>query len=364
MEGGGADLPVDVGPPPGTDRRSGLERRYAAAVAELLDLRRELATVYGSRSWRLTASLRALRTRRRRPEATIPPAQSATQAASFGAAAGHVSVIAPIVTAPATTLRETPAGLGFDLLAPHDEAAPTAAAACNAAAAAAGGDWLVIWDGTSVPRPGWLAALAASFATFPDLGMAGAVLLDRAGRIVAAGATLATDGTLLPLGAGAAPGDPEHGFAAAVDAVPAGAVMVPVALWRRFGGLDPAIASLDHALAELALRMQQAGFMVARQPAAQLVRRAAPPGDAWSAALGRWHVRRRRIALRGGIAVLGGGRTPAAPRVLFVEHFVPTPDRDSGSADLHAMLRVFVVAGLGADAAAGERPRSRRPLRR
>ncbi len=344
MEGGGADLPVDVGTSPEAERRSGPERRYFAAVAELLDLRRELASVYGSRSWRLTAPLRRLRTRPRAPEPPVPAAPATTPAAAVAADIGHVSVIAPIVTRLEAALRETPAGLGFDLLTPHDDAAPTAAA-CNEAAARADGEWLVIWDGTSAPRPGWLGALADSFAAFPNLGMAGAVLLDRPGRILAAGATVATDGTLLPLGAGAAVGDPEYGFAAAVDTVPAGAVMVPAALWQRFGGLDPAIASLDHALAELALRMQQAGFRVARQPAAQLVRPPAPPIDAWSAALGRWHVRRRRIALRGGIALLGGGRTPTPPRVLFVEHFVPTPDRDSGSADLHAMLRAFVALG-------------------
>ncbi len=348
MEGGGADLPVDVGTSPGVDRpdrRGGLERRYAAAVAELLELRRELATVYGSRSWRLTAPLRLLRTRPRRPESPVPAAQAPTNTATIGTDVGHVSVIAPIASAHATALHGTPAGLGFDLITPPDGTAPTAAAACNAAAAQAVGEWLVIWDGTSAPRPGWLRALADSFTAFPNPGMAGAVLLDRAGRIFAAGATLATDGALLPLGAGAAPGEPEHAFAATVDAVLAGAVMVPTALWRRFGGLDPQIASLDHALAELALRMQHAGFTVVRQPAAQLVRRASMPEDAWSAALGRWHVRRRRIALRGGMAVLGGGRTAAAPRVLFVEHFVPTPDRDSGSADLHAMLRVFVTLG-------------------
>jgi len=89
MEGGGADLPVDVGASPGADRldrRSGLERRYAAAVAELLDLRRELATVYGSRSWRLTAPLRLLRTRRRQSEAPVPAAPSTTQAAAVRAA--------------------------------------------------------------------------------------------------------------------------------------------------------------------------------------------------------------------------------------------------------------------------------------
>ena len=147
-----------------------------------------------------------------------------------------------------------------------------------------------------------------------------------------------------PLGAGAAPSDPAHGHAACVDCVPAGAVMLPVAVWRRFGGLDPAIESLDHALAELALRLQTAGMRVVRQPFARLVQPAPPVADPWVEALGRWHVRARRVAELGGMAVLGLPRA-VPPRVLFVDHFVPTPDRDSGSADLHAMLRQFVALG-------------------
>lgn len=349
--GGGPDLPADGRAPPQVlrrDFRRSLEQRYAAAIAELLDLRRELAAIRASRSWRLTAPLRRLRApRRRAPSATTagpapPPAPIAPQQPEVGPV--RAAVLAPSGAADAVVLEQTPAGLRFELLFMPATLESEPAAACNAAAAGATGEWIVVWDGCSIPQPGWLGTLAFAFDAFPNLGMAGAMLLDNGGRILAAGASLAPDGKLLPLGAGALPNHPEHVFATCVDAVPIGAAMVPAALWRRFGGLDPAITSLDHALAELAVRMQAAGFRVVRQPFARLVRPVPPATDPWTAALGRWHVRRRRVAVAGGFAALDVGR-PRPPRALFVDHFVPTPDRDSGSADLHALLRLFVALG-------------------
>lgn len=359
MEGGGADLPADGRVPLAghrPDPARGLEQGYAAAMAELLDLRRELAAVHASRSWRLTAPLRGLRTlraylRRHPAEPGAAAAPAATTAPPAAPAALPVAlpealpVRATVIAPPgATTLADIPAGLGFTVLAAPDAAAAEPAAAINRAATGATGEWIVVWDGRSTPQPGWLGALAGCFDAFPKLGMAGATLLDAAGRIVAAGAALAPDGTVLPLGAGARPAHPDHSYAATVDTCPAGAAMLPAALWRDLGGLDPAIASLDHALADLALRLRAAGFGVVRQPTARLVRPQATPAAPWTEALGRWHVRRRRIAQAGGLAALGLG-WPAAPRVLFVDHFVPTPDRDSGSADLHALLRLFVGFG-------------------
>ncbi|MDA8249804.1 MAG: glycosyltransferase [Rhodospirillales bacterium] len=350
MEGGGADLPADGRAPPRRtqrpDRRRSLEQGYAAAVAELLDLRRELASVHASRSWRLTAPLRWLRNGHPAaaplpPPAPPPPAApcAADPAATIPV---QVSLLAPF--GGDASLLAAPAGLGFALLPAPADTRGHAAVICNAAAERAATEWLAIWDGRSRPLPGWLAMLADSFGTFPNLGMAGAISLDPAGRIVASGASLGPDGSVRPLGAGALPGDAAHGFAACVDTVPVGAVLLPTAVWRRFGGLDPAIESLDHAIAELALRLRAAGLRVVRQPLARLVRPAPAADDPWIAAFGRWQVRNRQIAELGALSVLGLPRM-APPRVLFVDHFVPTPDRDSGSADLHAMLRQFVALG-------------------
>ena len=346
MQGGGADPPSGGSTPPGAgpiSRRRSLEHSYAAAVAELLDLRRELASIHASRSWRLTAPLRRRPGGHAAAAGVVRPSAAVAPVPAAGAARAAVIALGGSADAAAAVLRQTPAGLEWDLL-PAPPPTDTFAAVCNAAAAAVSGGWVVLWDSTSRPQPGWLGALAASFDVIPDLGMAGAMLLDPDGRICAAGAAFAADGEPLPLGAGAAPDHPDYCFLADVDALPAGAVMVPAAVWRRFGGLDPAIASPGHALAELGLRLQQVGLRVMRQPYARLVQPSPQQAEAWPAALGRWQVRQRRLAQSGGLGMLGLRRS-APPRALFVDHFVPTPDRDSGSADLHALLRIFVGFG-------------------
>jgi glycosyltransferase involved in cell wall biosynthesis len=343
-----------------------LRRRFALLSAEAALLSDRLAAVYASRSWRITAPLRAAFTwpvRRRQAAAHAEPAVATATAAGDGldAAAPRVSLIvsprpqAAIVPA-VEALRRSAAGIGFEVLLPcpqgvvlpplpsgvrtiaADQAAgPTSL--CNTAAALARGDFIALWDGLSLPMPGWLAALEACFAEREGVGMAGAMLLDPAGRIVAAGAAVGPDARLIPRGAGAEPRHPDYAHVAEVGALPPGCVMVPTALWRRLGALDDGFEALGPALTDLALRVAESGLAVLCTPFARL-RAAAPVADDWAAAQGRWRLRRQRP----GLATFAPPRA-APPRALFVDHFVPTPDRDSGSADLHGFLRTFVALG-------------------
>jgi glycosyltransferase involved in cell wall biosynthesis len=343
-----------------------LRRRFALLSAEAALLSDRLAAVYASRSWRITAPLRAAFTwplRQRQAAVRAAPAvASAAEGDGLDAAAPRVSLIlpprpqaaiAPVVEA----LRRSAAGIGFEVLLPcprgvapppllsgvrvfaaDEGAGPTSL--CNAAAALARGDFIALWDGLSLPLPGWLAALEACFTEREGIvGMAGAMLLDPAGRILAAGAAVGPDARLIPRGAGAVPDHPDYAYVAEVGAIPPGCVMVPTALWRRLGALDDGFEALGPALTDLALRVAEAGSAVLCTPFARL-RAAAPAADDWAEAQGRWRLRRQRP----GLATFAPPRA-APPRALFVDHFVPTPDRDSGSADLHGFLRIFV--GLG-----------------
>ena len=342
-----------------------LERRFAVAAAEASVLRDTLAAVYASHSWRLTAPLRAAVTwRPSRPRRAAAPRQAAPPlplAAEVDAAAPRVSLIVlpPHADPPVAALRRIAAGVAFEVLLPRPEGAAgppaplpagmrevpapagaSTAALANAAAAAARGERIALWDAASPPLPGWLAALDDCFAGRDGVGMAGATLLDATGRIAAAGATIAADGRLLPLGAGAAADHPDHAYLAEVAANPLGCVMLPAALWRQMGGLDEEFGAVGPALTDLGLRLAAAGYGVVCTPFARL---RAPPAAAedWAAALGRRRLRQLRAAQGGGLAALAA----PPPRVLFVDHFVPTPDRDFGSADLHAFLRIFVALG-------------------
>ncbi len=346
------------------DELAQLRRRFALLSAETSLLSGTLAAVYASRSWRITAPLRAAITwpaRRRQAPRTQRLAPELPPEGGLDAAAPRVSLIVPHRPGQASaplieSLRRSGAGVPFEVLlhqppgaAPPPEQggvraflAPAEAgpvALCNAAASVARGAFVALWDGVSPPLPGWLAALESCFSLREGVGMAGAMLLDAAGRIAAAGATIGPDARLLPRGAGAPATHPDYAGVAAVEALPLGAVMLPAALWRRLGGLDEGLGALAPALTDLALRVAEVGSAVVCTAFARL-RAAPPPAEDWAEAEGRRRLRRQFASL----AAFDPPR--AAPRrALFVDHFVPTPDRDSGSADLHGFLRIFV--GLG-----------------
>jgi O-antigen biosynthesis protein len=360
--------------------RRDLERQLAALAADLLDARARLAAVYASRSWRLTAPVRRFlgACARPRPAAPAEPAPasaprgvpvltpSGTQSAGpaeLTATVPQASVIAlsagaggwPALDAlcacaggmPFEVLLALPEGTSPPPARPGLRPVPVAAglspsALCNTLAASAAAPRLVLWDGAAPPRPDWLGALADALDRFEDAGMSGAVLLDAAGRVAAAGCAVADDGALVPLLAGASPDDPDLAHVAPVPALPPGAVMLPTALWRGLSGLDAEIGAIGPALADLARRIAESGRGVRRTPFARLRAPDAPPAaDAWAEATGRWHLRRRR-------ADAARHTQTSRPRVLLIDHFVPTPDRDSGSGDVHAFLRLF--EGLGYDA--------------
>jgi O-antigen biosynthesis protein len=361
-----------------------LERAYAAKIGEV-------AAIYASRSWRAAMLLRAATNLRRhlvrprRPPAAVvvatpthaiahPVAADAPARAELTATAPAVSLVVLGATAASVagllgTLTHTPAGATFEVLValPADAPLPamaadaplpamagvravaatdgdTLAAVCNRAAALAHGDHLAIWHASATPQPGWLGALADCLARHASVGMVGGVLLGADGLLQAAGASIEVDGRLTPLGRGEPPAHPAYAGVEAVDANPLGCAMLPRGVWQRFGGLDPDIAAIDHAVAELGVRLRGEGLRVLRQPFARLTGQPTPPRDDWADAYGRWRLRGLRFAHGHGLASLGLP-PPPAPRALFFDHYVPTPDRDSGSADIAWHLRIFAELG-------------------
>ncbi len=287
---------------------SRLERNYAGAV-------RELADIQASRAWRFLQFLRRLvRAPRRRRRAS---------AATFAPGA-----------------RQAPPGIALIALSPG----PDAVTRCNAAAAASNAERIAIWDGSSAPCAGWLEALSAAHDCFEECGMAGALLLGADGRIAAAGAAIAPDGSLAPLGVGESVTHPAFASVGDVEALPLGAVMLRATVWRRFGGLDVEIGAPALALADLALRLRRGNLRVLCQPFARLIAADPPPAGAWAEAFGRFRLRSRRDADGNGLASLGLP-PPSPPRVLLVDNLVPTPDRDAASIDMDWYLRIFQELG-------------------
>jgi GT2 family glycosyltransferase/glycosyltransferase involved in cell wall biosynthesis len=236
--------------------------------------------------------------------------------------------------------------------------------ACNAGAALARGEFLVLLNNDTVPQPGWLDALLATFATHPDTGIAGAMLVYPDGRLQEAGGIVHADGEAANYGRGGDPEDPRYAFVRECDYVSGAALAIPRTLWLELDGLDAHYAPAYYEDTDLAMRVRAAGRKVRYQPAACVVHlEGASAGTDTTRGMKAWQpVNQRRFAerWRAQLARQPDARTPAEraarwharPRLLFIDERAPTPDLDSGSVRLANVMRALLAEGAAVDFAA------------
>lgn len=240
--------------------RSDAERRLAAALEEVVALRR-------STSWRATAPLRRAMTALRRllPRSTATAPSPAAPTAS-PAAACEVSLLIVSRDAVATLrclqqIRDTTAGVAHEVLiaditgdhaggealrhaageAPDIRIFPLGSRhsgeAYNLLAEQARGTLLCLLSPDVGLPAGWLRRLRHILLTTPGAGAVGPALASAAGTIEATGYALAADGRLRPLRqeepAGATPPEPLQ-----VDHLPGAALLLARQLFLDAGGFD------------------------------------------------------------------------------------------------------------------------------
>lgn len=145
---------------------------------------------------------------------------------------------------------------------------------CNAAAIVARGALLVFLNNDTVPLPGWLAALAGSFATLPHAGVVGGTLLFPDGRLQEAGGIVFADGSACHFGRGEADARaPLFRQCREVDYVSGALLATPRALFERCGGFDPGFAPGYYEDTDYCFRVRQTGAKVYFQPDAVVVHR-------------------------------------------------------------------------------------------
>jgi GT2 family glycosyltransferase len=144
-------------------------------------------------------------------------------------------------------------------------------AGCDAGAAAASGSALVFLNDDALPRPGWLAALAAR-ADQPDSPVAvGSLLVDEREVVQEAGCRLRRDAGTVQLGAGSSLADAERDgllVSRAVDYCSAAALWVDRSAFDAADGFDDLFTPAYYEDVDLQLRLRLAGGLVVVEPAA------------------------------------------------------------------------------------------------
>ena len=230
-------------------------------------------------------------------------------------------------------------------------------AACNDGAALARGDFLVFLNNDTVPQPGWLDALLATFDAEPAAGLAGAQLLYPDGRLQEAGGVVFRDGSAWNYGRFGSPSDPRHAYLRDADYLSGAAIAIPRALFAEVGGFDAAYAPAYYEDTDLAFAVRAAGRRVLYQPAARVVHdegatsgtdTASGPKAAQLRNQARFAA--RRAAELASFPEPGTVPTPALlhrhqPQVLVIDALVPRTDHDSGSLRLVNLMRLLREEG-------------------
>jgi len=230
-------------------------------------------------------------------------------------------------------------------------------ASCNLGAAAARGDFLVLLNNDVQVTEGWLEALLAVFDTRPDAGLVGARLVYPDGRLQEAGGIVWRDGSAWNWGRGDDPEKPPYRYLRAVDYCSGACLALRTSDWQALEGFDRAYAPAYYEDTDLAFRVRQLGKRVYYQPEAVVIHfEGVSSGTEETQGIKRHQVINRETFLARWGEALAAHRPnalepaleadrAAVARVLVVEACMITPDHDSGSVRMQAMLELMV--GLG-----------------
>ncbi|WP_295404756.1 glycosyltransferase [uncultured Thiocystis sp.] len=239
--------------------------------------------------------------------------------------------------------------------------------ACNRGARLARGEFIVFLNNDTQVQAGWLDALIETFRETKDAGIVGSRLLYPDGRQQEAGGILFDDGSAWNYGHLDDPNKPEYSYRRAVDYCSGAALAIAGALFRQLDGFDRAFAPAYYEDTDLAFRVRAAGFQVYYQPLSVVIHfEGITAGRDEQAETGlkrfqRIHAETFRQRWQRELATFGQRDDVATPlgasaleqarernvrqRVLVVDNYMVTPDRESGSLRMVNLFRI--LQGLG-----------------
>ncbi|MBV8455186.1 MAG: glycosyltransferase, partial [Acetobacteraceae bacterium] len=230
---------------------------------------------------------------------------------------------------------------------------------CNSAALLARGKYLLFLNNDVQVLPDWLDAMLEVFASRPDAGAVGSMLLYPDGTLQEAGGIIWNTGAGWNYGRGDDPEKPEYNYVREVDYCSGASLMVERALFEELGGFDEAFAPAYCEDSDLAFRIRAAGRKVLYQPRSRLIHlEGLSHGTDLSRGVKRYQsVNEPRLKARWADELASEhfppqqqvmrarDRAMGRPIVLVMDHYVPEPDRDAGSQTIAGFLRALVGAG-------------------
>lgn len=219
----------------------------------------------------------------------------------------------------------------------------------NAAARRARAELLVILNNDTLCHPLWLGHLVSAFrrltAAHWPVGAVGSKVLHSTLRIQESGCMMDVGGNPRPLGRGAHAFDPRFSFLREVDFVSACSLLVPRQLFLELGGFDERFSPGYYEDPDFCERLRRRGYQTYVQPASLLLHEE----GASFGKQGFAEVQEQKRTLFNQLhpaPISTQERFEAKPQLLFIDAYLPMPDKGSGSIDAMAFLEYFLARGF------------------
>jgi GT2 family glycosyltransferase/SAM-dependent methyltransferase/glycosyltransferase involved in cell wall biosynthesis len=229
----------------------------------------------------------------------------------------------------------------------------------NRGAALARGDWIVLCNNDIEVQLGWLEAMLDCAESDESVGVVAPKYIAPDGSLSEAGGIIWSDGTGVNYGRGDDPGLFQYEYRREVDYGSAAALMVSAELWREVGGFDERYLPMYYEDTDLCFQAREQGWRVLYEPRAVVIH--VEGGTAgtdpevghkrhqeanrpefvakWRRQLESEHMRSAPTNVR------TAANRRRGPRVLVMDHRVPTWDRDSGSLRMMNIMRTLLDLG-------------------
>ena len=228
---------------------------------------------------------------------------------------------------------------------------------CNHAATQAKAPHLFFLNNDTAVLPGWIDRLLDVARSTPEAGLIGSKLVYPDGTLQEAGGFVWAEGGGANLGRNSDPQDPGYNLRRDADYISGAAILVPRAVWQDVGGFDERYVPAYCEDTDLAMRLRNLGWRVIYQPSSTIVHfEGVSSGTSTDSGIKAYQVvnfekLRDRWAFALETHLTGQSISPRAiprkprPRILYIDHMVPEPDRDAGS--VIAWWHVKLLTDLG-----------------
>ncbi|MBI5675729.1 MAG: glycosyltransferase [Nitrospirae bacterium] len=233
--------------------------------------------------------------------------------------------------------------------------------ACNAGAIVAKGEYLVFLNNDTKVTSGWLRQLLEVAKNSSTVGIVGPKLLYPDGRLQEAGGIVWADGTAWNYGIYDDPGKYEYNYLREVDYCSGACMLIRKSLFKKAGGFDDRYSPAYYEDTDLAFTLRKKGYKTIYQPCAEVIHfEGVTAGTDVTKGMKMYQeINREKFKEKQKDILTNEHLHPGKDvflakhrdhkirkRMLFIDHYVPTYDKDAGSVRTYEYLKIFVSMGF------------------